>query len=130
MSTYYMAPCGYRRMHRYQPTGFNGGRRLPIDVRVDDEAYEITAEVPGLTADDLKIEILEDIITLRAEIETEEGDEHVLLRERGPVSFERRLRLPDALDIEGAEAKIENGLLWLRLPKAEEARPKTITVKA
>jgi HSP20 family protein len=130
MPSYYIAPRSYRRMDRYQPTGFNGGRRLPVDVRADDEAYEITAEVPGLTADDLKIEILENIVTLRAELETEDGDKRVLLRERGPVSFERRLRLPDPLDVDGAEAKLENGLLRLRLPKAEEARPKTITVKA
>jgi HSP20 family protein len=117
-------------MRRYQPTGFNGGRRLPIDVRADDEAYEITAEVPGLSAEDVKIEILDDVVTLRAELETEEDGERVLLRERGPVSFERRLRLPDPLDVDGAEAKIENGILRLRLPKAEEARPKTIEVKA
>jgi HSP20 family protein len=130
MSRYYIAPSGYRRMRRYQPMGFNGGRRMPIDVRADDEAYEITAEVPGLTAEDVKIEILEDVVTLRAEIESEDVEERVLLRERGPVSFERRLRLPDPLDVDGAEAKIENGLLKLRLPKAEEARPKTITVKA
>ncbi|MGD2163586.1 MAG: Hsp20/alpha crystallin family protein [Anaerolineales bacterium] len=130
MPSYYITPRGYRPMRRYQPAGFNGGRRLPIDVRSDDEAYEITAEVPGLTADDVKIEILDDIVTLRAEHETEEDGERVLLRERGPVSFERSLRLPDPLDVDGAEAKIENGLLRLRLPKAEEARPKTIKVKA
>lgn len=130
MSSYYITPRGNWKMRRYQPPGFNGGRRLPVDVRADDEAYEITAEVPGLTADDVKIEILEDIVTLRAEIESDDGDDHVLLRERGPVSFERRLRLPDPLDVEAAEAKIEHGLLKLRLPKAEEARPKTITVKA
>ncbi len=130
MPRYYIAPRDYRTMRRYQPTGFNGGRRLPIDVRADEEAYEITAEVPGLTAEDVKIEILENIVTLRAELETEEDGEHVLLRERGPVSFERRLRLPDPLDVDGAEAKIENGLLRLRLPKAEEARPKKIEVKA
>lgn len=130
MSRYYIAPRGYRPMHRYQPTGFNGGRRMPIDVRADDEAYEITAEVPGLTADDVKIEILEDVVTLRAELEDEEEGERVLIRERAPISFERRLRLPDPLDVDGAEAKIENGLLRLRLPKAEEARPKTIKVKA
>ncbi len=130
MARYYMTPRGYRTMSRYQPTGFNGGRRMPIDVRSDEEAFEITAEVPGLTAEDVKIEILEDVVTLRAEIEAEEDNERILLRERGPISFERRLRLPDPLDVDGAEAKIENGILRLRLPKAEEARPKTIKVKA
>lgn len=130
MQRYYITPRGHRMMNRYQPTGFNGGRRLPIDVRADEDAYEITAEVPGLTAEDVKIEILDDVVTLRAELETEEDGERVLLRERGPISFERRLRLPDPLNVEGAEAKIENGLLRLHLPKAEEARPKTIEVKA
>jgi HSP20 family protein len=117
-------------MRHYGPTGFNGGRRLPVDVRASDDAYEITAEVPGLTAEDVKIEILEDVVTLRAEREAEDSDEHILLRERGPISFERRLRLPDPLDIGSAEARIVNGLLTLHLPKAEEARPKMIEVKA
>lgn len=130
MSTYYMAPRSYWKMRHYGPTGFNGGRRLPVDVRASDDAYEITAEVPGLTAEDVKIEILEDVVTLRAEREAEDSDEHILLRERGPISFERRLRLPDPLDIGSAEARIVNGLLTLHLPKAEEARPKMIEVKA
>jgi HSP20 family protein len=117
--------------HRYQPVGFNGGSRLPVDVKADTEAYEITAAVPGLKPDDLKIEILEDVVTLSGKVaEREEESDGYLLRELALGEFSRSLRLPDPLDASKAEAVVENGLLTLRIPKAEEARPKTIKVKA
>jgi HSP20 family protein len=130
MTTVYLtryAPA-YRR---YQPVGFNGGSRLPVDVKADTEAYEITAAVPGLKADDLKIEILEDVVTLSGKVaEREEENDGYLLRELALGEFSRSLRLPDPLDASKAEAVVENGVLTLRIPKAEEARPKTIKVKA
>lgn len=116
---------------RYQPVGFNGGTRLPVDVKADTEAYEITAAVPGLKPDDLKIEILDDVVTLSGKI-AERGQESdgYLLRELSLGEFSRSLRLPDPLDASKAEAMVENGVLTLRIPKAEGARPKTIKVKA
>jgi HSP20 family protein len=130
MTTVYLtryAPA-YRR---YQPVGFNGGSRLPIDVKADTEAYEITAAVPGLKPDDLKIEILEDVVTLSGKVaEREEESDGYLLRELALGEFTRSLRLPDPLDASKAEAVVENGVLTLRIPKAEGARPKTIKVKA
>jgi HSP20 family protein len=130
MSTFYLsryAPA----FRRYQPVGFNGGTRLPVDVKADSEAYEITAAVPGLKAEDLQIEILEDVVTLRGKT-AERGEETdgYLLRELDLGEFSRSLRLPDPLDASKAEAEVANGVLTLRIPKAEEARPKTIKVKA
>lgn len=129
--TYYLVPRTHRRIRRYRPIGFNGGRRLPVDVHVDEESYLITADVPGLSADDIRIEILDDVVTLRAEIELEEnGDGNYLLRELNHGTFFRSLRMPEPLDSESVEAKLENGVLTVRIPKAEEARPKAIKVKA
>jgi HSP20 family protein len=118
---------GYRTFY-----GFNGGRRVPLDVRADNEAYVITAELPGLKPDELKIDILEDVVTLRGEPSAEEnGDGEALWREIPELSsFSRRLRLPEPVQAEGAEASLENGLLTLRIPKAEAVRPKSIEVKA
>ncbi|HLB63844.1 MAG TPA: Hsp20/alpha crystallin family protein [Anaerolineales bacterium] len=116
---------------RYRPIGFNGGSRLPVDVKADSEAYEITAAVPGLKAEDLQIEILEDVVTLRGKTaERSEENDGYLLREIEMGEFARSLRLPDPLDASKAEAVVENGVLTLRIPKAEGARPKTIKVKA
>jgi HSP20 family protein len=130
MSTLYLtryAPA----VRWYLPTGFNGGTRLPVDVRADSEAYEITAAVPGLKPEDLQIEILEDVVTLRGKTaERSEENDGYLLRELEMGEFSRSLQLPDPLDASKAEAEVRNGVLTLRIPKAEEARPKTIKVKA
>ncbi|MFN2147586.1 MAG: Hsp20/alpha crystallin family protein [Anaerolineales bacterium] len=129
--TYYVVPRRYGRWVGYQPVGFNGGRRLPLDVHASSDEFVISAPVPGLKAEDLQIQILEDVVTLRAELQEQEDEsESVLLREIPQGGFQRSLRLPAPLDAQHAEAKIENGLLTLRIPKAEEARPKRIEVKA
>lgn len=111
---------------------FNGGRRVPLDVRADEEAYVITAELPGMTRDEIKIDILDDVVTLRGEAAAEQDGQSVALwREIPELSkFSRRLRLPDPVDAEGAEATLENGLLTLRIPKAEAARAKAIEIKS
>ncbi|MEW6566636.1 MAG: Hsp20/alpha crystallin family protein [Chloroflexota bacterium] len=125
--THYRSPL----VRCYEPTGFVGGRRLPLDVRADDEAYVITAAVPGLKPEGLKIEVLEDVVTLRGQIPgADEENDGYLMRELATGEFERSLRLPDPLDASKAEASIEDGLLTLRIPKAEEARPKTVKLKA
>jgi HSP20 family protein len=132
MTTMYLSQYRTPRAIRwYQPVGFNGGSRLPVDVHADPESFVITAAVPGLKAEDLKIEILDDVVTLSGKIKQEEPEaESYLLRELCLGEFSRSLRLPDPVDAGKAEAKVENGLLTLRLPKTEEARPKTIKVKA
>jgi len=128
MVRYYIAPAGYRGLQRAERVAFNGGRRLPVDVRVEDDAYVILADVPGLKAEDLKVEILDNEVTLRAEVEMTEEEPGLLLRERCPLSFSRRLRLPDPVEAEKVEAEIENGVLRVRIPKVEEARPKRIEI--
>ncbi len=117
-------------VYAYRPMGFNGGRRLPIDVRSDGEAFEIMAAVPGLKAENVQIEILDDVLTLRGKVEaTEPEGADYLVREVGMGDFERSLRLPDPVDPGKAEASIQDGILTVRIPKAEEAKPKVIKVK-
>jgi len=131
MTTLYLTRTYAPRMLRwYQPMGFNGGRRLPVDVRADDEAFVIKAAVPGLKADDLKIEILDNVVTLSGAVEAREDQPDYLVHELEMGDFCRSLQLPDPVDAAKAEAKVEDGVLTLRIPKAEEAKPKTIKVKA
>jgi HSP20 family protein len=128
---YYMVPGRTARPHMVRNVEFNGGRRIPVDVHADSDEFVITAMVPGLTADDLEVEILDDVVSLRAEIKPEEnGDGEYLLRERAFGRFARSLRLPDPVDASKVDASVENGLLKLRIPKAEEAKPKKISIKA
>jgi len=105
---------------------------LPLDVVAAGDEYIIRAAVPGLKAEDLHLEVLGDTITIRGEVAAEEQSEEAnwLLRERSNGKFARTLTLPTEVDGAKAEAAIENGVLTLRLPKAETARPKNITVKA
>jgi HSP20 family protein len=105
---------------------------LPLDVWASGDEYVIRATVPGLSAEDVSLEVLGDTITLRGEIAVPEADEQArwLLRERRHGKFARTLTLPTEVDGSKAEATIENGVLTVRLPKAETARPKTIKVAA
>ncbi len=112
-------------------SGRSGGSRLPIDLSERDEAYELMALVPGLNPDDVTIEVENGVLTLRGKAPTaEDGQGDYLLREIAPLEFERRLRLPLPVDAGRAEASLEHGLLKIRIPKAEEARPKMIQVRA
>ena len=105
---------------------------LRLDIVASGDEFVITAGVPGLRAEDLSLEVLGDTVTIRGELPTpefKEGDE-TLLHERRTGKFARSLTLPAELDGAKAEAAIENGVLTLRLPKAETAKPRTIKVNA
>lgn len=101
-------------------------RSLPVDVRNDEDAYVVTAFVPGLTAEQLNIQVLDNTVSVEGEYLEDENQ--YLLSELPSGAFRRTLRLPTELDADKAEAKIDNGVLTLRLPKAESARPKVIKV--
>lgn len=105
---------------------------LRLDVAANGDEYVVTAAVPGLKADDLSLEVLGDTVTLRGELpalEAQDGVEY-LLRERRYGKFARSLTLPTEVDGTKAEAIIADGVLTLRLPKAETAKPRTIKVSA
>lgn len=101
-------------------------RSLNVNIREEEDAYELSALAPGLTADDLNIQILEDVVRIEGEFKADET--HFLMRELPHGPFMRTLRLPAAIDAEQVEAHIANGVLTLRLPKAESARPKKIKI--
>lgn len=130
MLSLYRRPRLSRRLRRYYPMGFNGGTRLPVDIHVENDEFIITAPVAGLKPEDLKVEILDDVLTLSGETRSNEsnGDGNYLLREIHYGSFSRSFRLPSSVEAEGAEAKVEDGILTIRLPKVEEERPKKIEV--
>ncbi len=125
--TYYVSPRRYYAMRRWmnQPAA-EAEFVLPVDVREEDAAFVISAVVPSLKAEDINIQILEDVVTLEGARQIE--DSAYLLRELPYGTFRRSLRLPVPVDGDAAEATVENGLLTLRLPKVEAALPKTIKV--
>ena len=104
----------------YRPAG------LPVNVRDDNDAFVLTAPVPGLKADDLHIQVLEDVVSIEGEAPETDGE--YLLEELPRGAFRRELRLPAQLDAAGVEARIADGILTVRLPKSESSRPRNIKV--
>jgi HSP20 family protein len=123
--TFYLHPYPYRQMARRALQ--NRERSLDINIREEDEAYILSALVPGLTAEDLNIQVLEDVVRIQGEYKADETE--YLVRELPNGTFTRTLRLPAAIDAEHVEARIADGVLTLTLPKAESARPRRISIK-
>ena len=124
--TFYLQTYPYRRMARRWAE--NREQTLGINVREQDDAYILSALVPGLKAGDLNIQVLEDVVRIEGEYKLDETN--YLVRELPNGSFARTLRLPVPIDADHVEADITDGVLTLRLPKAESARPKQIKINA
>jgi HSP20 family protein len=90
------------------------------------------AELPGVRPEDVKLSIENSVLTIRGEKkqEAEENNERVHRYERMYGLFERSFALPNSIDPEKIEARYENGILTVSLPKAEKARPREIPVKS
>jgi HSP20 family protein len=102
---------------------------FPVDVRSNEEGYILNAFLPGVTAEDLDIQVVNDTITIQGEIKVErKEDEHYLLSERPSGKFKRTIELPDELDSDKAEAELKNGVLTLSVPKSELAKPRKIKI--
>jgi len=129
--TFYIQPYPYRRMSR-RMAAMNGGSSrehfLNVNVRDEEDTFVLSALVPGLKADDLNIQVLEDVVRIEGEFNANEED--YLLRELPNGAFHRALRMPAEIDADKVEAKITDGVLTLRLPKAESARPRKIKIAA
>jgi HSP20 family protein len=111
----------------------SGGWQAPaVDLYQTDDEVVVKASLPGLKADDVQITITGETLSLKGEFkqenETKERAYHV--REQRFGSFERSFALPTTVVGDKAKAEFENGILTITLPKAEEVRPKMITVKA
>jgi HSP20 family protein len=104
----------------------------PVNVWEDAEAFHVEAELPGMTREQVQIAVThKNQLTLsgeRLDQEPETGRWH--RRERGFGRFQRILKLPLPVDADRVEAKLEDGLLQVTLPKAEECKPRKIVVKA
>ena len=126
--TFYVSTSPYHLARRWaiRSAEQETPRVLPVDIREQDDTYLLTAYVPGLKAEDLNIQVLEDAVSIEGEYGQHEGE--ALMSELPAGAFRRTLRLPAALEAEKAEANIENGVLTLRIPKAESARPRIIKV--
>ncbi len=110
----------------------DGGWSAPaIDMYQTDDEVVVKAALPGFKADEVQISVTGDMLTLKGEMKHEEDtkDKAWHIREQRWSSFERSITLPTDVKADKASADFENGILTVTLPKAEEVKPKTITVK-
>jgi HSP20 family protein len=105
--------------------------RFRVDVREDDHGLIIEAEVPGFNRDEIDVTVDQGVLTITAEhkSETEDKKEGYHIRERQYGRLERSFRLPSTADGENVAAELKDGLLTLRVPTREEAKPRKIAVK-
>jgi HSP20 family protein len=104
---------------------------LPLTVLASENDFVVKAVVPGLKPEDLNIEINESTITIQGETKApEDGAGQYLVDEICYGKFARTVEIDSVLDGGKAEAHVENGLLTLRIPKAESAKPKVVKVLA
>ncbi|HIJ74492.1 MAG TPA: Hsp20/alpha crystallin family protein [Candidatus Hydrogenedentes bacterium] len=102
-----------------------------VDLTETDEAYTLEADLPGLNKDDVEITAVDNVITLKGERKQEhearEKGHHRYERRYG--SFQRSFEVPGGFEAEKVDAKFEDGVLRVTLPKRKEAKPKHIQVK-
>jgi len=103
-----------------------------VDVAEDANGYRLVAELPGVNKDDVKISLTEGLLTIRGEKKTGTTNESENWRrvERTYGSFERSFRLGAPVDPTKVKARYENGILTVFVPKAEEAKPREISIEA
>ena len=101
-----------------------------VDVLEGKDSYLIRAELPGMKREDIKVEVKDGTLVLSGERKSEKPAEGVEYRhvERVNAKFWRSFSLPDTVKHDGIEATYKEGVLEVRVPKAEEAKPRQIEV--
>jgi HSP20 family protein len=108
----------------------NTNTTLPaVNIKEDKDSFEVEMSAPGFEKNDFKIELNNSLLTIssekKAENETKEG-QHFTRREFSYQSFSRSFTLPETVEGEKIAAKYENGILKVKIPKREEAKPKPV----
>ncbi len=99
------------------------------DISEDDQAYFLAVDLPGVSSEDVDITAHNGVLTIFGNRNWDLGERSETSSERWRGKFLRRFNLPDHADLEHIEAKYENGVLAVRLPKQESAAPRRITVQ-
>ena len=103
-----------------------------VDIKEEADRYVVHADLPGVKPDDIDVDLHNGILTIKGHRETEakEEKENYKRIERIYGSFYRRFALPESVDEEKIEAKYDNGVLTINIPKKPQHQPKKITVQA
>jgi HSP20 family protein len=122
------------RLQREMETMFGGGTQdlwaPAVDIEETPDHLVFRAELPGMNRSDIDVELEDGVLTIQGEKKDEQKGENVqgLLYERRWGTFTRRFTLPRAVDPNGIDATYSNGILTVRVPKAEEAKGRKIEI--
>jgi len=102
-----------------------------VDVIELGDKFEVSAELPGIDKENVKLELNDNVLSISGEKnhENEGSDRNIHFTERSYGSFHRSFRIPTHIDAGSIVAEFENGILKVDLPKSEEAKPKLIDIK-
>jgi len=117
--------------HMWSRSGGLAKRTPSMDLKDTGKEYVLTADMPGVSKEDIDITVHEDSVEIEAkkEVDKEEGEEGYYYRERSGASYYRRIPLPEDVDAENAQGKLTDGVLELTLPKLKPTETKTHKVK-
>lgn len=99
-----------------------------VDIIESSESITLLAELPGVKKDEVDIDVREGVLTLNATVSPVPSRLHPVYREYDVGGFSRRFSMGERIDQSKISAKMENGVLRLVLPKAEQARPRKIEI--
>ena len=106
--------------------------KMKIDVKEDEKAFTVKADIPGVKKEDIQIDVDDDQVSLRAEVKQEKEEkkgEKVVYSERTYGMVSRSFRLPSDVDAKGAKAEYKDGVLNLTLPKKSNGSAKRIAIQ-
>src|SRR3954453_20488228 len=116
--------------------GGNGGGALrrwlpPMDLVETDDQFVLRADLPGLSEEDVSIELEDSVLTVAGERKAEHEDkrEGFYRLERSFGQFRRSLTLPEGVDADGTTAPFDKGVLEVRVPKPEERKPRKVAIQ-
>ena len=121
------------RSYDYATNGGSNGAervvRLPLDAYTTEEEFVLTANLPGVQPEEVEITFEGEELTIRGKFQAEPENVNFIKRELYHGGFERRLTFNVPVNADGIAAVYENGVLTLRVPKAEAIKPKQIKVQ-
>ncbi len=103
---------------------------MPMDAWRDDDVFVLEFDLPGIDPATVDLDVERNVLTIKAERPTLEAKQEVLAAERPRGVFSRQLILGDNLDLTRVEADYASGVLRLRVPVAEQAKPRKITINS
>ncbi|MBN2367250.1 MAG: Hsp20/alpha crystallin family protein [Calditrichaeota bacterium] len=116
------------RLWREGPLETEPGSSYPVDMYEEKDAIIVEAEIPGFIKDEIDVSVHNDVLRIKAERKKAEGRTREYLTERQFTRLDRKIGLPESVDATKAEAKLEEGVLHLKLPKKDKKEPRNIEI--